>query len=335
MSGAIECWGDNGYGQTDAPVGRYSAVSTGWSRTCGLRDSGEIKCWGNDATGLVDAIQTPEGVFTAVSTGGRSCGLRESGEVSCWGFKQWGPDAPPGDFSAISVGGFYGCGLRKSGELECWRWAWAREQRASTLVDEDPPAGRFRAVSAGIDFACGLRESGEIACWGFDYADRAEEPPPGQFNTISAGRYHACALTEEGAATCWMVYNGVADVPAWLRQPSAAPTATAAASGQIVARRLADGRTEFGWLPAGGERVLPQQRYFPVTAQVDRWLRSSAIELHGVEIGRIEARLLPDGRIEFVFTPTGGQRILPPSRYFPADAAIGRWLRSAEIELGE
>ena len=130
-----------------------------------------------------------------------------------------------------------------------------------------------------------------------------------------------------------MVYNGVADVPAWLRQPSAAPAT--AASGQIVARRLADGRIESSWLPAGGERVLPQQRYFPVTAQVDRWLRSSAIELHGVEIGRIEARLLPDGRIEFVFTPTGGQRILPPSRYFPADAAIGRWLRSAEIELGE
>ena len=59
------------------------------------------------------------------------------------------------------------------------------------------------------------------------------------------------------------------------------------------------------------------------------------IEVGGVEIGRVEARLLADGRIEFAFTPTGGQRMLPSSRYFPADTAIGRWLRSTEIELGE
>ena len=131
-----------------------------------------------------------------------------------------------------------------------------------------------------------------------------------------------------------MIYNGAADVPAWLREPSAAPTAESG-SGRIVARRLADGRTEFGWQPAdGGARVLPQQRYFPTDATVDRWLRSSPIEANGVEIGRINARLLADGRIEFAFTPTGGERILPPSRYFPVGAGVGRWLRSTEIELG-
>ena len=131
-----------------------------------------------------------------------------------------------------------------------------------------------------------------------------------------------------------MIYNGAADVPAWLREPSAVPTAELG-SGRIVARRLADGRTEFGWQPvASGERVLPQQRYFPTDATVDRWLCSSPIEVNGVEIGRINARLLADGRIEFAFTPTGGERILPPSRYFPVEAGVGRWLRSTEIELG-
>ena len=53
-------------------------------------------------------------------------------------------------------------------------------------------------------------------------------------------------------------------------------------SGRIVARRLADGRTEIGWQPDDGdERVLPQQRYFPADATVDRWLRSAEIELGG------------------------------------------------------
>ena len=106
-------------------------------------------------------------------------------------------------------------------------------------------------------------------------------------------------------------------------------------SGRIVARRLSDGRTEFGWLPEGlTARVLPSQRYFPTNARVDRWLRSSPVEVNGIEVGRINARLRADGRIEFAFTPTGGERILPPSRYFPVDAAIDVWLRSTEIDVG-
>lgn len=106
-------------------------------------------------------------------------------------------------------------------------------------------------------------------------------------------------------------------------------------SGRIVARRLSDGRTEFGWLPEGSTaRVLPSQRYFPTNARVDRWLRSSPVAVNGVEVGRINARLRADGRIEFAFTPSGGERILPPSRYFPVDAAIDVWLRSTEIDVG-
>ena len=93
---------------------------------------------------------------------------------------------------------------------------------------------------------------------------------------------------------------------------------------------------EFGWQPAdGGERVLPRRRYVPADAAVGRWLRSSAVEVDGVELGRIEARLRADGRIEFAFRPSGGERILPSVRYLPVDAEVGRWLRSAVIELGE
>ena len=127
-----------------------------------------------------------------------------------------------------------------------------------------------------------------------------------------------------------MIYNGAADVPAWLRQPADF------SSGQIVARRLADGRLEAAWLPAtGGERVFPQQRYFPVSAKLDHWLRTNPIEIHGVEIGRINARLRADGRIEFAFSPTGGERIFPLLRFFPADTRAERWLHSTEIELSE
>ena len=105
--------------------------------------------------------------------------------------------------------------------------------------------------------------------------------------------------------------------------------------GWISARRLSDGRTELSWVLSGGERILPRSRYLPVDARVGRWLRSSPIEVGGVEVGRIEARLLAGGRIEFGFTPTGGERILPASRFLAVDAEVGRWLRSSEIAVGE
>ena len=105
-------------------------------------------------------------------------------------------------------------------------------------------------------------------------------------------------------------------------------------AGRIVARLLDDGRVEFGWQPGGGMRILPTQRYFPTDATIGRWLRSSPVEVDGAEIGRINARLLGDGRIEFAFTPTDGERITPEARYFPADVQVGRWLRSAEIAIG-
>ena len=105
------------------------------------------------------------------------------------------------------------------------------------------------------------------------------------------------------------------------------------ATGRIVARLLDDGRVEFGWQPAGGARVLPRARYFPPDATVDRWLRSSPVEVGGSAIGRINARLLDDGRIEFAFTPTDGEQITPQARYFPAGARVGRWLRSTEITI--
>ena len=50
-------------------------------------------------------------------------------------------------------------------------------------------------------------------------------------------------------------------------------------SGRIIARRLADGRTEFGFRVPGYEDVLPERRYFPISPGHDRWLVSSLIAI--------------------------------------------------------
>ena len=364
-NGTVECWGDNPYGETDAPGGSFSAVNAGFWHTCGLRASGAVECWpGNQAdapggsfsavsagggshtcalrtngavecwgTNLYGQTDAPGGSFRAVSAGGvHTCGLRPNGAVECWGANNDGQtDAPGGSFRAVSAGGVHTCGLRPNGAVECWGHNGSGQT--------DAPGGSFSAVSVGRYHTCGLHENGQVECWGYTF-DGQTQPPAGKHTAISSGNYHACALSEDGTVACWMIYNGAADVPAWLREPGTAPggelspaPVADATSGRIVARLAADGRTEFGWQPTNGERILPRSRYFPTDAQVERWLRSSPIEVSGVVIGRINARLLADGRIEFAFTPADGERILPPSRFFPADAEVDRWLRSTEIEL--
>lgn len=47
---------------------------------------------------------------------------------------------------------------------------------------------------------------------------------------------------------------------------------------------------------------------------------------------RIVAQKVEDGRIEFALEQDG-ERILPRSRFFPADARVGRWLKSSAISI--
>ena len=78
---------------------------------------------------------------------------------------------------------------------------------------------------------------------------------------------------------------------------------------------------------------MPRARLFPADAEINEWLRSSLVIVGGTAIGRINARLRNDAGVEFAFTPTSGQRILPPARVFPAHITHNRWLRSTQIEV--
>ena len=110
-------------------------------------------------------------------------------------------------------------------------------------------------------------------------------------------------------------------------------------SGQIIARLDDDDRIEFGWRTPSGAEVFPKGRYFPDLTNhsdlIGKWLRTSLIVVEKIAIGRINARQRADGRIEFAFTPTDGERILPPSRLFPRNPTPGRWLSSTKITISQ
>ena len=112
---------------------------------------------------------------------------------------------------------------------------------------------------------------------------------------------------------------------------------------RITARKLASGRVEFGLQrrlsdDSWGNRELPSTRFFPVGAEVNRWLVSSALDL-GTGRVRIVARKLSSGRIEFGLQEASpnssqwGARRLPSSRFFPTNARVGRWLYSSTLQL--
>ncbi len=111
---------------------------------------------------------------------------------------------------------------------------------------------------------------------------------------------------------------------------------------RITARRLADGRVEFGLQQrqtddSWGERLLPTRRFFPADAEPGRW-HSSSSPGPAVPNTRIVARMLTDGRVEFGLQQrrsdnTWGERLLPDRRNFPTDAEPGRWLVSASLHL--
>ncbi len=101
--------------------------------------------------------------------------------------------------------------------------------------------------------------------------------------------------------------------------------------GRVVALRHDDGAVEFGFQPQDNPRILPEQRWLPADATIGRWLRSGPVVQAGLELGRINARQLSNGRIEFGFTPAGGERLLPRARFLRTDSETNLWLRSSSI----
>ena len=55
-----------------------------------------------------------------------------------------------------------------------------------------------------------------------------------------------------------------------------------AVEGQVMARRLADGRIEFGFRVTGRGDVFPESRFVPSDAEAERWLSSSVISIPSI-----------------------------------------------------
>ena len=111
---------------------------------------------------------------------------------------------------------------------------------------------------------------------------------------------------------------------------------------RIVAKRLADGRTEFAieYRQAESEwsqRLLPRRRFVPSNPTEERWLSSTPVSLGKLPVTvRIVAHLVSDSRIEFALQRllndgSWSKRILPAARFIPATPEVETWLTSSPV----
>ena len=191
--GAVACWGDNAFGQSDAPEGTFSAIGAGDRYSCGVRTDSSLECWGD----TLHRTSPSEGEFSAVSLGtNHACAVRTGGTVACWGDDSEGQSTPPtGRFRSVSAGVRHSCGIQQDLSVACWG--------SNAEGQIDVPEGKFYVVSAGLVHSCGIRTSERIACWGEDGFYGLLDVPAGKFSAVSVGSWHACGVRTDGSTECW------------------------------------------------------------------------------------------------------------------------------------
>ena len=329
----VRCFGDNAFGQTNVPAGEFVHVSVGGYHNCAMTSAGAVSCWGSN---LYEQATPPGGRYSFVTAGEEhSCAVHISGSIRCWGRNNHGQTDAPGDtdWEFAAAGGSHSCAVNDNGKVTCWGRNNHRQLNVPAAIAATPTVLRHT-----VSVTASPANAGTVSGYGDllhgSTATLRATPAEGyrfvRWIGDASGTSTLVRIVVDEDKTVFAVFEPVGAGPDETPMISDGTMTADFPAGRIVARRLDDGRTEFGYQPNGGDRVLPSSRYFPANATVDRWLNSSPVIVDGEEIGRINARLLADGRIEFAFTPADGERILPATRYFPVSSS-GGWLRSSLI----
>jgi alpha-tubulin suppressor-like RCC1 family protein len=208
-SGAIECWGDDEWGElgdgttttTTVPVrvkgiDNAVAVSAGPYNTCALLSSGAVECWGdnshsqlgNGTNKLSTAPVEVNGITNAVS---------------------------------VSVGSLHACAVLSSGSVECWGANHYGELGDGTDTDRSAPVlvsgiENGSSVSAGQFHTCAVLASGGIDCWGYDSYGQLGNGPYGWNVTSStpvevSGIDNAVAVAAADTFNCAILSDGTVE----------------------------------------------------------------------------------------------------------------------------
>jgi len=100
--GSLECWGNNNYGQANAPfLNNLRQFAFGSEHTCALDDNG-VKCWGSNSNGQTDVptLKNPKQIAAGKE---HNCALDDDG-VKCWGKNADFLDSNNSDSEVLALG---------------------------------------------------------------------------------------------------------------------------------------------------------------------------------------------------------------------------------------
>jgi len=207
--GAVQCWGNNQYGQVDnstftfvenphlvSNIAGAAQVATGTGHSCARLTSGEVWCWGNNrkgqlgnanlATKILPAAVADLGTASYVSAGdNHSCAVVDGGAVKCWGDNRYGQLGDGGTTDSSSPVTVIGITNAVS-------------------------------VSSGYRHSCARLSTGAVQCWGRNTEGQLGNGPatgnsttPVTVSTITnavaldVGESYSCVVLADGTVACW------------------------------------------------------------------------------------------------------------------------------------
>ena len=205
--GAVECWGDNQWGQlgdgtftsrttpvTVSGIGStVLAIDAAGTVTCAVTAAHGLKCWGGENNLLGDGTTQ----FSAVP-------VQVSGLTS--------------GVAAVTVGYNVSCAVTTGHALDCWGFGPVGDGSQAQLSPVAIPSlgSTVAAVSSGPDSTCVRTLAGAAKCWGGngsgevgDGTTTARDTPVAVsglgsgVTSISVKGDHACAVVAAGAVDCW------------------------------------------------------------------------------------------------------------------------------------
>lgn len=215
--GTVLCWGDNTYGQLNAPplpVGlRYVAVTCGTFHTLALRSDGAVVAWGDNGGGQCN-VPTSLGAVKQLAAGWvHSLVLLSDGSVVGWGSSPFGqlvvPPLPPGlRYEEIAAGSHRSLARRSDGEIIAFGCPGSLLCGLSLPVPAFPDGVYCVQLAIGHGHAVARGSDGSLRTWGAGLGARpAPESTAGNvdidaFNDLSIARLGPAATYVRAGQGC-------------------------------------------------------------------------------------------------------------------------------------
>jgi uncharacterized lipoprotein YddW (UPF0748 family) len=206
---AVTIWGDNTFGQCNAPelATNAIAVAAGAWHTLALRPDGVVVAWGEGSSGQCDVPPSLQDVLAIAAGGYHNLAIKADGMVAAWGADDYGQTDVPaglGNVIAIAAGTWHSVALRANGSVAVWG--------DNSLGQTNQPAGltNVTAVAAGGNHTLALKADGTVIGWGENTDAEGNMAgqsvaPWGLTNVVAlaAGEYHSLAVRADGTVVAW------------------------------------------------------------------------------------------------------------------------------------